>query len=165
MSGGSIIFAIKEKDLVVLILLTITQLMRCNVEWGKDFVKIDDFQGLFFQFCGTLIRFSIKVDDFGFDFDKISLSGIVEASNNITNAMVIWKQLYEKSWSFWFLQTYFTKITNAVGVGDREMSVPNQRWLGLKSNEILKINILQKFSPSALTWKSDDLCFAIPRQY
>ena len=51
-------------------------------------------------FCrssGSLVRFSMKIDDFGFDFHKLSLSGIVNASWNITNAMVIWKQLHRKS--------------------------------------------------------------------
>ena len=44
----------------------------------KDFIKIDDFQ--VFQFNGALIRFLIKIDDFGAGFHEISLSGIVEAS-------------------------------------------------------------------------------------
>ena len=32
---------------------------------------------MFSSFSGTLVRFPIKIDDFGFDFHKISLSGIV----------------------------------------------------------------------------------------
>ena len=42
----------------------------------KDFIKADDFQ-TFFSFSGTLARFSIKIDDSGFECHKISLSGIV----------------------------------------------------------------------------------------
>ena len=36
----------------------------------KDFIKIDDSQ-VFSSFSGTLARFSIKIDNFGFDFHKI----------------------------------------------------------------------------------------------
>ena len=44
-----------------------------------DFTKIEDFQ-VFLFLSDTVVRFSIKIDDFGFEFHKISLSGIVEAS-------------------------------------------------------------------------------------
>ena len=33
----------------------------------KDLIKIDDFQA-FFTFNGILVRFSIKIGDFSFDF-------------------------------------------------------------------------------------------------
>ena len=81
LSGGSIAFANVEKDLVVQSRFhkTITQLTRCYVEWGKRFYKNRRFSG-FSDFNGTLVRFSIKIDDFGFDVQKISLSGIVVVS-------------------------------------------------------------------------------------
>ena len=50
--------------------------MLCRI---KRFLKIDDFQGFFFNFSGTLVRFSIQINDFGIDFYKISLSSIIEA--------------------------------------------------------------------------------------
>ena len=34
----------------------------------------------FSSFNGTLVRFSMEIDDSGFEFDKISLCGIAEAS-------------------------------------------------------------------------------------
>ena len=34
----------------------------------------------FLSFSSTLVRFSIEICDFGFDFHKISLFGIVQAS-------------------------------------------------------------------------------------
>ena len=52
-----------------------TQLMRSK----KHFLKIDNYQG-FFSFSGTLVRFSRRIDDFGFDFHKLFLSGIVETN-------------------------------------------------------------------------------------
>ena len=40
---------------------TITQLMRSNnVEWEKDFIKIDDFL-IFASFSSTLVRLSIRI--------------------------------------------------------------------------------------------------------
>ena len=45
----------------------------------KDSIEIDDFQ-IFSSLSGTLGRFSIKIDGFGFDFHKISLSRIGETS-------------------------------------------------------------------------------------
>ena len=50
----------------------------------------------FSSFSGTWVRFSIKIDDFGSDFHKLSLStaGIVEVSQNITDSMVIRKLHY-----------------------------------------------------------------------
>ena len=84
----------------------------------RDFIKIDDFQ--LSNFSVTLVSLSIKIDGFGFVFHKISLYVIVKASRNITNAMVIWKRLYQKNCSFWYdckyqyLQTYLTIITNEI---------------------------------------------------
>ena len=45
----------------------------------KDFIIID-YLHVFPLFSGILVKFSIKIGDFGFDFDKISLSGITETS-------------------------------------------------------------------------------------
>ena len=57
----------------------LTQLRRSSVEQEKKshkrFYKNRRFSGS--SFSGILVRFSIKIGDFGFDFHKISLSGIV----------------------------------------------------------------------------------------
>ena len=45
----------------------------------KEIIKIDNFRA-FPSFSGTLVRFLIKIDDFGFDFHNISLSTIAEVS-------------------------------------------------------------------------------------
>ena len=44
----------------------------------KDFIKSTIFR--FSSFNGTLVRFSIKIDDFGFDIHDISFSVTVEAN-------------------------------------------------------------------------------------
>ena len=79
--GGSIVFANEEKGLAVQSRFhkTITQLTRSYVEWGERVYKNRRFSG-FSDFNGTLVRFSIKIDDFGFDVQKISLSGVLEFS-------------------------------------------------------------------------------------
>ena len=66
----------------------------CWIE-KKTFYKNWQFSG-FSSFSGIRVRFSIKIDDFGFDFHKLSLSaaGIVEVSHNITDSMVIRKLFY-----------------------------------------------------------------------
>ena len=64
-----------------------------KIEWGKIFYKNQQFSALSYS-VATLVRASVKINDFGFDFHKISLYGIVEATWNITNDMVISKWLY-----------------------------------------------------------------------
>ena len=78
----------RKKDLVVqspfhTIVKQLT--ISINVELGKGFHKNRQFSG-FSSFGGI---FLIDIDDFGCDFHKISLSGVVDPSLNITNAMVI----------------------------------------------------------------------------
>ena len=53
------------------------QLTRFNVEKENRFHKNRLFSD-FSSFSGILVRFSIKMDHFSFDFHKISLSGIAE---------------------------------------------------------------------------------------
>ena len=58
-----------------------------------------------------------------------------------------------KSCSLWRLQTYFTKITNALGLGVELSNVctklepARSKRKPRKSNEILQINVGQNFSP------------------
>ena len=73
LSGVCVVFENKEKEP-----------FSCNDNNWQDliwvgFCKNRRFSG-FSSFSGTLIRFSIKIDDSGFDFHKISMSGIVEAT-------------------------------------------------------------------------------------
>ena len=71
----------KKKDLVVQshFRTNITQLSGSNVKYNKGFHKSRQFLD-FSSASSTLVMFSIKIDDFGFDFHKISLSGIVGSS-------------------------------------------------------------------------------------
>ena len=93
----------------------------------------------------------MKTDDFRFDFHKISFPGIAYASKNINSAMVIWKQLYQNSCSFWLLHTHLTKITNAAELGeDWSVFGTKLKPAGSESNEALEINALQEFNPYAL---------------
>ena len=110
------------------------------LQWEKRFYRNRGFSS-FSSYHYTLVRFPIKIYDFGFAFHKISLSVIVQASWNI-NAMVIMETtLLKQSCSFWLLQTHFTKITNGVGIGGILSKIEPVRST---SKEILEINVLQK---------------------
>ena len=62
-----------------------------NVEQEKRFYKNRRLSGSS-SFNGTLVRFSIKINDFGFDFHKISgLALLMPVGTSLANAMVIWK--------------------------------------------------------------------------
>ena len=104
-----------------------TQLTRSNIAQEKRFYKTEGFSD-FSSFSGTLVRLSIKIDDFGIYFHKIFLS--VNAVRPLKHHKYhgYMENLYLKELFFLSVATilYFTKITNAVEPEEaREVSVPN----------------------------------------
>ena len=67
----------------------------------------------------------MKLDDFGFNFHKNFMAGIVEASWNIINSYSYMETALLKELLFLALVNILHKITNAVGLGeDWTVSVP-----------------------------------------
>ena len=83
-----------------------------------------------------------KLTIFALNFNP--LSDAVEVSSNGINAVVTRKRLFSESCHFWHLQAFLTNITSVCA---------KLEPASFKNNEMLKINVLQKFTPDALCQK------------
>ena len=93
------------------------------------------------------------MDEFGFDFHKIPLFGIVEARGNIVDTMVTCKLALLKELlllTFADKLTNFTKINNVVGLGKDGAVCTKSEPARSNSNEILEIDVPQEFGLHAL---------------